>query len=317
MRVALVRALLVCLLLASGCTAMPANPSTGPGDTSNDGARQAPGSLAPANSTSVPPVSGEILVFAASSLNDVFTELGQRFEEANPGADVRFNFGASSQLVAQIEQGAQADVFASADQAQMDRARSAGRIDGEDTTFVTNRLVLIAPARNPGAVHGVGDLAKQGLRIVTSQPDVPIGMYTQAMLDRVSQSPEYPRDFADRVNANIVSHEGNVRQIVAKVQLGEADAAVVYTSDVTPHVAPELVSFDIPAEFNMVAAYPIALVQGAQNRDGAAAFIAYALAPNGQEVMARWNFATVGSVAEDANARPRSGSTRVDRSDRA
>ncbi len=247
------------------------------------------------SSAATAPVSGEITVFAASSLTDAFNEIGDRFRAANPNASVTFNFGASTQLFTQLDQGARADVFASADQVQMDRAKAAGRIAGEDTIFATNRLVIATPASNPGGLRGPADLAKPGLRIVTSQPDVPIGVYTQAMLDRMSQDPEYGADFKDRVNRNIVSREANVRQIVSKIQLGEADAAVVYKSDVTPQVAAQLATLDVPDEFNTLASYPIAAVRDGANPNGAAAFIAFVLSPEGQNILARWNFVPVRS----------------------
>ena len=230
-----------------------------------------------------------LIVFAASSLTDVFRELGAAFE-ANGGPSVTFNFAASTQLRTQLEQGARADLFASADQVQMDRARTAGVIDGPDMTFATNRLVLIAPKTDPPRISGPADLARPGLRIVTSVPDVPIGVYTQTMLDRMSLDPRYGTDFKDRVNASVVSREANVRQIVAKVQLGEADAAVVYRTDVTPQVAPELATFEIADEFNTLASYPIAMVAGSQNVDAATAFVELLRSPAGQAVLARWNF---------------------------
>jgi molybdate transport system substrate-binding protein len=205
-----------------------------------------------------------------------------------------FNFGASSQLVTQIDQGAPADVFASADQAQMDRARAANRIDGQDRTFVTNRLVVITPVDNPGRIETLNDLARPGLRIVTSQPDVPIGVYTQTMADRMSADPQFGSSFKDAFNANIVSREANVRQIVSKVQLGEADAAVVYKSDVTPQVASQLRIVDVPDDYNVLATYPIARVQGARNPALADAFMNYVLSPEGQAVLAAWNFVPIG-----------------------
>jgi molybdate transport system substrate-binding protein len=236
------------------------------------------------------PITGEVTVFAAASLTDAFTEVGERFKSANPAANLTFNFGASTQLVAQLDQGAQADVFASADQAQMDRARRAGRVDGTDQVFVTNRLVVITPANNPGGVRGPGDLSKPGLRVVTTQADVPIGVYTQTMLDRMSLNAQFGASFKDQVNGNIVSREANVRQIVAKVQLGEADAGVVYRSDVTPQTSAQLATFDVADEFNTIATYPIAVVKDAPNAAGANAFVTFVLSPAGQEILAKWHF---------------------------
>jgi molybdate transport system substrate-binding protein len=252
------------------------------------------GPLPPRVSPEVPidQASGTVTVFAASSLTDAFGELAQAFQAANPGARVELNFGGSTQLFTQIDQGAPADVFASADQVQMDRAKAAGRIDGPDRAFATNRLVVIAPASNPAGLTGPGDLARPGVRLVTSQADVPIGAYTQTMLDRMSQVPTYGAGFKDRVNANVVSREANVRQIVAKVQLGEADAAVVYRTDATPQIASQLAIFDVPDQFNVPATYPIAVVQGAPNRAAASSFVEFVLSPTGQAILARWSFST-------------------------
>ncbi|HZU06144.1 MAG TPA: molybdate ABC transporter substrate-binding protein [Chloroflexota bacterium] len=247
---------------------------------------------------SAAPVSGEVIVFAAASLTDAFKEIGAAFEAAYPGVRVTFNFGASSQLRTQLEQGAQADVFASADQIQMDRAKDAGLIAGPDRVFVRNRLVVIAPRSNPAGVYELKDLAKPGLRFVTAAPEVPIGVYTQSMLERLAQDPAYGPDFKEQVNANIVSREPNVRQVVAKVSLGEADAAVVYHSDVTPDVADKLVRIEIPDPFNMLATYPVAVVRNAPNPAGAEAFIAYVLGPQGQATLERWGFIAAGDLAE-------------------
>jgi molybdate transport system substrate-binding protein len=285
----LVLAALVLLAAALACS-----PPTGTG--SPRGGPAAPSAGAGAQAAA--PVSGEVLVFAAASLTDAFKEIGAAFEAACPGSRVTFNFGASSQLRTQLEQGAQADVFASADQLQMDRARDAGVIAGSDRVFARNRLVVIAPRSNPAGVYELKDLAKPGLRFVTAAPEVPIGVYAQAMLDALTQDPAYGPDFKERVNANIVSREPNVRQVVAKVSLGEADAAVVYHSDVTPDVADKLVRIEVPDPFNVLATYPIAVVRNAPNPAGAEAFIAYVLSPQGQATLERWGFIAAGDRAE-------------------
>ncbi len=242
-------------------------------------------------------MAGEVTVFAASSLADAFREIGVHFELAHPGASVAFNFAASTQLATQLEQGAQADVYASADQLQMDRARAAGRLEGQEVIVATNRLVVVAPAANPGNLRDLADLARPGLKVVTAQADVPIGVYTQEMLELMSRDPGYGADFRGRVNANVVSREPNVRQVFAKVQLGEADAAVVYRSDVTPSIVAGLTLLDVPGRFNVVARYPMALVGASPNRSGGAAFTAFVLSPAGQEILERWGFVRVAAQA--------------------
>jgi molybdate transport system substrate-binding protein len=239
------------------------------------------------------PVAGEIVVFAASSLTDAFRELGQAFSAANPGTSVTFNFGASSQLATQLAQGARADVFASADQTQMDNAKKADAVAGQDRVFARNRLVVIVPRDNPQQISAVKDLARDGLKLVTAQPSVPIGQYTAEMLDKAVADPAYGADFKDRVQRNIVSREDNVRQVVSKVQLGEADAAVVYATDVTPQVRDQLQQIQVPEPLQTIATYPIAVAKG-RNAIGGEAFVSYVLSPTGQAILARWAFNQMG-----------------------
>lgn len=246
----------------------------------------APASAAPAQQAT-------LTVFAAASLTDAFKEIGLAFE-AEKSTPVAFNFGASSQLRTQLQQGASADVFASADQSQMNNARSDGSIAGPDVTFARNRLVLIMPRDNPGRLQSAADIANPGIRFVTAAPEVPIGVYTQNMLDTMSQIDVFGADFKDRANANIVSREPNVRQVVAKVQLGEADAAVVYFSDITPSSAPDLMTIPIPDDLNTLATYPIALVTGGPQAELGQAFIDLVMAPTGQAILGTWNVGTVG-----------------------
>ena len=233
---------------------------------------------------------GEIVVFAASSLTDAFNEIGGSFQKANPRARVAFNFGASSQLRTQLEQGARADIFASANAVEMDKARQAGVIGGTDRVFAQNRLAVILPKNNPGGIKELRDLATPGLKFVTAATEVPIGTYTMEMLDKMSNDAAFGSDFKDKVNKNTVSREPNVRQVVAKIALGEADAAVVYSSDVTPSAANNLDKLDIPDRYNALAGYPIAMVKGPLNPSGAEAFVSYLLSTGGQSILKKWRF---------------------------
>ena len=237
-----------------------------------------------------------VTVFAASSLTDAFQELGSRFQD-DTGVPVTFNFGASSQLRTQLEQGAQADVFASADQIQMDNARKSGVISGPDETFAKNQLVVIVPKSNPGSIQSAADLARPGIKFVTAAPEVPIGVYTQQVFDKMSQVEAFGADFKDRANANVVSREPNVRQVTSKVQLGEADAAIVYLTDVTPQAAPDLTIIPIPADLNVIATYPIALVNGGTQAELGQKFIDLVNSPAGQSILQRWNFTPAGPTA--------------------
>src|SRR3954465_5099396 len=202
-----------------------------------------------------------VTVFAASSLTDAFKELGAAFE-TDTGVPVTFNFGASSQLRTQLEQGAQADVFASADQAQMDNARESSVVTAPDVTFAVNRLVVIVPKSNPANIQSAADLGRPGIKFVTAAPEVPIGVYTQQVFDKMTQVEAFGADFKDRANANVVSREPNVRQVTSKAQLGEAGAATCYLTDVTPQTAADVTIIPIPDDLNVIATYPIALVNG-------------------------------------------------------
>jgi molybdate transport system substrate-binding protein len=248
---------------------------------------------AAATTSAVPAQQVTLTVFAAASLTDAFKEVGQAFE-AEKSTPVTFNFGASTQLRTQLQQGASADVFASADQAQMNSARNDGSIASADVTFARNRLVIITPKDNPRKLQSAADIALPGIRIVTAAPGVPIGVYTQNMFDRMSTIDVFGADFKDRANANVVSREPNVRQVVAKVQLGEADAAVVYFSDVTPSSASDLMTIPIPDDLNTLAAYPIALVTNSPQAELGQAFIDMVMAPAGQAILEKWNFGIVG-----------------------
>jgi len=211
------------------------------------------------------------------------------FQQANPSARLTFNFGASSQLATQLGQGARADVFASADQTQLENARKADAIAGQDVVFARNRLVVITPKDNPKHIAAVKDLAGDGVKFVTAQPSVPIGQYTAQMLDKAAADPAYGADFKTRVVANTVSQEENVRQVVSKVQLGEADAAVVYSTDATPQVRDQLQIIQVPDRLQTLATYPLAVAKGA-NATGGEAFVAYVVGPQGQATLAKWGF---------------------------
>jgi molybdate transport system substrate-binding protein len=232
---------------------------------------------------------GEIVVFAASSLTDVFQDMATAFQQANPNARLTFNFGASSQLATQLGQGARADVFASADQVQMDNARKTEAIAGQDRVFARNRLVVITPRDNPRKIMAVKDLANDGVKFVTAAQGVPIGQYTLQMLDKAVADPAYGADFKSKVEANTVSKEDNVRQVVSKVQLGEADAAVVYSTDATPQVRDQLQIIQVPDPLQTLATYPIAVAKGS-NPAGGATFVSFVLGAAGQATLAKWGF---------------------------
>jgi molybdate transport system substrate-binding protein len=250
---------------------------------------------APAEQTSRarPAVKGELTVFAAASLTEAFNEMKASLEKSNPGLSITFNFASSTQLRAQLEQGAQADVFASADEQEMDLARQARLLGSEPEIFAHNRLVVILPRENPAGIETLQDLSRPGVKLDLASETAPIGAYTRQFLHWASAAPGFGSDFEQRVLANVVSEEENVKQVVAKVRLGEADAGICYVSDVTPEAAPDLVTIDIPDELNEIAAYPIAVLRDSSNLTLARAFVDYVLSAEGQAILQAQNFIPV------------------------
>jgi molybdate transport system substrate-binding protein len=236
-------------------------------------------------------LTGELLVFAAASLTEPFTEMGKRLESLHQGFKIIYNFGGSPTLRTQLEQGAHADVFVSADLAQMDLARTNAVVQGEAPVFVHNRLVVIVPRDNPKRLRAFQDLATPGLKLTLTAPKVPVGNYSRQALSKAQA--EYGADFAERVLRNLASEEDNVKQVVTKVQLGEADAGIVYISDVISKVRPDVLMLPIADAYNQLATYPIALTAGVKNRHAAEAFIAFVLSPEGQAILKSHNFIPV------------------------
>ncbi len=259
---------IVLLTLASACVSLPGSEAPTP--------QSAPAS--------------QLIVFAASSLTDAFDEIGKAFTAQHPGVEVTFSYGGSSTLAAQINEGSPADVFASANDKQMGVVQTAGRIAGETTLFVTNRLVVITPSSNPAGVHTLADLARPGVKLLLAAPGVPVRDFAEAMFDKAVQDASFGSDFKQRVLANLVSEEQNVRQVTAKIALGEADAGVVYVTDVTSSVAGQLALVDVPPELNVIAQYPIAVVSETKQPELARAFVDFVLGAEGQGILAKWGF---------------------------
>jgi len=233
---------------------------------------------------------GKITVFAAASLTEAFNEIAEAFTEEYPGTDIDFNFGGTPTLRTQLEQGARADVFASASVEQMDLARANGVADGPSSTFARNSLVIITPSANRARINAPVDLQRDGLKLVIANGAVPVGAYTRQALAAMEEDPAYGAGFADAVLGNVVSLESNVKQVVAKVELGEADAGIVYGTDVTPAVAPKLRRIEIPDAFNVIAEYPVALVRDRSNDVTARAFIDFLISREGQAILMKYGF---------------------------
>jgi molybdate transport system substrate-binding protein len=236
---------------------------------------------------SVPAARATLVVFAASSLTDAFTEIGTAFEQVHPEVDVAFSFGGSQTLRTQIEAGAPADVFAAANSDEMETLVTNGMVEPEAVRpFLSNRLIVILPAQNPAGLRNLQDLAAPGIKLVLAAQEVPVGNYARQSLMKMGAAfgGNFPGDVLDRV----VSNEDSARQVVAKIQLGEADAGIVYVSDAV--AAKGLQTIEIPQDLNVIASYPIAPLRRSDHPAVAASFVEYVLSARGQAILEAWGF---------------------------
>lgn len=240
-----------------------------------------------AGCATVPESPASLTVFAASSLTDAFAEIGAAYEGEHPTVDVNFSFGGSQTLRTQIEAGAPSDVFAAANEKEMDALVAGGMVKPEEVhAFLSNKLVVILPVANPAGLEQLKDLSRPGLKLVLAAQEVPVGNYARQSLQKMNSS--FGADFSTGVLANVVSNEDNVKQVVAKVQLGEADGGIVYTSDA--QAAPNLRTMEIPAALNVIASYPIAPLAHSSHPAEAASFVEFVLSAQGQAILSKWGF---------------------------
>jgi molybdate transport system substrate-binding protein len=216
----------------------------------------------------------ELNVFAAASLTEAFTELGDRFTAEHPGVTVAFNFAGSNDLVTQLQQGAPADVLATADLKNMEEAAS---LTGAPQAFAGNELIIAVEPGNPKGITGLADLSDEELKVVLAAPEVPAGKYAQEALAEAGAT------------VKPVSLEVSVKGVVTKVSLGEADAGIVYVSDVESAQG-KLEGIAIPEDLNVLATYPVATLKDAANPADAQAFVELVLSAAGQAVLAEHGF---------------------------
>ncbi len=279
---------LLLVFLLTACTSTPAPQATPP---------------VPLPATTPPATgSGGLTVFAASSLKESFTEAGKQFREDNPGVtDLQFNFQGSQMLVAQLQQGAPADVFASADKANMDKAVQAGVIDGDPHELAHNVLTVVLPNNNPANIQTLHDLARPGVKLSLADPGVPVGQYSDQVLDKLAADPAYGSDFKQKALSNVVTREDNVRQVLTRVQLDQVDAGIVYTTDAfaansaSGGTVQPVKTIEIPTQYNVIAVYYIAPVKGAPHPTAAQAWTTYLLSQDGQAVLAKYGFVPLGA----------------------
>jgi molybdate transport system substrate-binding protein len=226
----------------------------------------------------------QLTVFAASSLTKAFTQIGQDFHTVNPDVTATFNFGSSTDLASQIRSEGTADVFASASGTAMDTAASDPGVS-DRTNFATNHLEIITPPDDPAGIGSIQDLAKPGVKLVLGAEGVPVGDYARQALDNARIS--------EPALANVVSNEEDDASVVAKITSGEADAAIVYASDVAS-AGDAVRSVPIPEAVDVVATYPIAAVTGSVHPDHAASFVDYVAGAEGQAVLKQYGFGPPG-----------------------
>jgi molybdate transport system substrate-binding protein len=222
-----------------------------------------------------------LTVLAAASLTEAFTKIGREFEASNDGVTVRFSFGPSDGLAQQIRATGGIDVFASASPTWMDAVRKDPGVEHR-VDFARNRLVIITPADDPANIGSIDDLANDGVKLVLAAEGVPAGDYAREILGNAG--------IAKKALANVVSNEEDVKGVVQKVALGEADAGIVYVTDVTPEVRERLAEVEIPGDVNVVATYPIAVVSTSQHASLASDFVSYVSGSNGESVLRSFGF---------------------------
>lgn len=235
--------------------------------------------------------SGTLTVMSAAAFMEPFQDIGRLFEEQHPGVKVEFNYAGSQQLAQQIAQGAPADVFASGNKTQMDVAVKTGRI-GQNAAqiFASNHLVVIYPQDNPGKIASLQDLAKPGLKVDLAGKEAPAGQYALEFLEKASKDAKFGPTYKDDVIKNVVSYEENVKAVLTKISLGEADAGIVFVTDAAAAPPGSIGRLEIPEDLNVTASFLIATIQDSKNAELAGAFVDLVLSPAGQAILAKYRF---------------------------
>jgi molybdate transport system substrate-binding protein len=231
---------------------------------------------------------GTLTVLAASSLTDAFGKLGKTFEQQVPGTTVKTSFGASSDLLALIQQGAPVDVFASAAEEEMNTAVKDDLVAGKPVVFVKNREIIMVPKDNPANIKSLEDLSKPNIKLVLAAKDVPAADYAVEILGKANKV--YGPNFKENVLSNVVSREADVRASVNRVVVGDADATFGYASDYTPDIRDKVKVVPIPENLNIIATYPIATLEDAKEAALAKKWVDLVTSSEGQEVLKKWGF---------------------------
>lgn len=236
----------------------------------------------------------DLTVFAAASLSGAFSETKAAYEAKHTDVNVIFNFDGSQNLRTQIEQGARADVFASASTSHMNTLRNESYMSNSTIgNFANNKLAVIVPKDNKANITSLSGLSKAGVKIVIGNKDVPVGGYALQIIDKMGNNSTYGQDYKTAVLNNIVSKETTVNYVVSKVALGEADAGFVYVSDVPAEYKDKVTVINIPDSLNVVAVYPIGVLKESKDTAAAQSFVDFVKSADGKAILAKYGFTPV------------------------
>jgi molybdate transport system substrate-binding protein len=261
------------------------------------GSSGAPAPVATAQQSAAPSVDGsspasaaavELTIFAAASLAGVLEEVKGAYEAAHPGTALTLSTDSSAALATQIEQGAPADVFLSADTTNPKKLVDGGFSAGEAVTFAANRLTIVAPADNPARIASPADLGRPGVKIIAAGDEVPITTYAQQLVANLAKGAGYPAGFEAAYAANVVSKEDNVKAVIGKIEIGEGDAAIVYVTDAKASTGVTTVA--VPDAVNVTARYAGIVVAASPDQEPARLFLGWLTGPDGQAVLSRFGF---------------------------
>jgi molybdate transport system substrate-binding protein len=266
----------VLLLVLAACSTGASSPATSA--ASSAGPSTAATSAAPAALT----------IYGAASLKRVLDQVKAAYETAYPGSKLTISTDSSATLETQIEQGAPADVFLSADKTNPKKLVDKGLADGAAVTFAGNKLTIIVPTANPAGIKTPADLAKTGIKVIAAGDEVPITKYATQLVANLAKESGYPADFAAKYTANIASKEDNVKAVVAKIELGEGDAGIVYVTDAK--ASTKVASVDVPDTVNVPATYSGVVVRASKNAVAAEAFLTWFAGPDGQAILSTFGF---------------------------
>jgi molybdate transport system substrate-binding protein len=269
----------VLLFVLAACSNGASSPAT------STAASAAPGTASSAATSAAP---AALTIYGAASLKGVLDKVKAAFETANVGTALTISTDSSATLETQIEQGAPADVFLSADTSNPKKLVDKGLADGAAVTFAGNKLTIIVPTANPAGIKTPADLAKTGIKVIAAGDEVPITKYATQLVANLAKESGYPADFAAKYTANIASKEDNVKAVVAKIELGEGDAGIVYVTDAKASI--KVAAVDVPDTANVAATYSGVVVKASKNAAAAQAFLTWFAGPDGQAILSTFGF---------------------------